>query len=194
MNPICLGLHIVVGDRLPFELLIERRAHERCVSRDSELVESHSISKRRLYCCDFLFRLLPEIKSLFAKYGQNLTTPEYALIFQDIMVFWVDKIVGRRPAPDAGAAQLKRIELWRCACGHCGKVRAFMRDEPERSKTWTGIGFKVRQHLEKELKRHCWDAASWEVVYSSPQGIKVRPASRIVSACICRQTIANNGE
>ncbi len=134
--------------------------------------------------CSLLFGLIPGVKSLLAKHGYTITSPDYSRIFQIAMVFWVGKVLGRPPAPDSGKAQLKRMELWTCKCDHCTQVLNFLRNEGERSKTWAGIGYKVKQHLEKELKNWCRGVASWEVVSSSPQGIKVL-LFRVLSCRAC---------
>ncbi|KAI0756353.1 hypothetical protein C8Q80DRAFT_1264420 [Daedaleopsis nitida] len=101
---------------------------------------------------DMLLEFIPGIKS-------QLDLPRAHTVLRTIMVLWVDKILGKRPAPGTGAAQLQN---WTCSCEHCKKVRAFLREEPERSKTWERLGYYcVRQHLEKELKRFCWNRVSW---------------------------------
>ncbi|KAI0720055.1 hypothetical protein C8T65DRAFT_736222 [Cerioporus squamosus] len=161
----------------PFDFCARMDVGEACCQIVSRLVKQLSGNHAQLR--DLLYCLIPDIKYALSRYGRSVSSPAYAPIFRDVLVLWVDTVLGRRPASEAATTQLKKVDGWKCACQHCREVRTFLREEPEKTKTWGRIGYRVRQHLEKELGRYCWSCASWKTVSTTPQGISVTKGNAI---------------
>ncbi|KAI0714887.1 hypothetical protein C8Q76DRAFT_784084 [Earliella scabrosa] len=153
------------------ELCIRLNVPDACSSIVSRVL-SHKPSQRE-QCRDLLLSLIPALKSLLAKYRYAFTAEPYAPLFRSMMVFWVDRILGVQPAPEASAAELKRMQNWTCVCAYCIQVRAFLQNEAAQTRSWERVGARIRGHLEKELGKYCWNSASWEKITTTPQGIKV---------------------
>ncbi len=162
----------------PFDFCARMDAGEACCKIVSRLITQFSGDHTQLRA--LLEFLILDVKYTLSKYRRSVSSPAYAPIFRDALVLWVGTILGRRPSSEAATTQLTRIDGWRCSCRHCKEVRTFLKEEPERTKTWGRIGFRVRQHLDKELGQYCRNSASWKTVSTKPQGISVR--SHLVSA------------
>lgn len=117
--------------------------------------------------------LLHDVGPLLHKHKARVSSPEFAPVFRKVILDWVDKVLGPKPA-DAVPVQLRNIGTWRCDCPDCPAVRQFLTSDPEQTKTFHGLGAPRRTHVEKFLRNHAMTLAEWSTVQSRPQGLLVR--------------------
>lgn len=116
--------------------------------------------------------LVKRLRPLLRKHKLSVTTNIIAVPLRSLLLDWVSKVMGPRPS-DAGLASLRALDKWVCVCVHCTPVRRWLAESTDASGTFSNLGATNRNHIEKFLKAHASNIATWHLVDVRPQGLIV---------------------
>lgn len=121
------------------------------------------------YIEEILIPLLPELRTWADHHDRNMDGSVRAIV-----IAWLERVLGPQPAPDASVAnQLTSLFKWTCECLPCVDARTFLIKGEEDSMTLDRIGMQPRRHVEGFLGLHAARLASWVMLRTKPQSLKV---------------------
>ncbi|TFY70328.1 hypothetical protein EVG20_g2677, partial [Dentipellis fragilis] len=121
------------------------------------------------YVSNVLVPFLPE----FRKWADKTRALEtYASVFSNIVLLWLLKVLGPRPAADPTlTTRVKGLERWSCTCHACQRARTFLQAwQSQQTLRLERIGAPTRRHLEGYLNTHARGLATYTTITGSPQG------------------------
>ncbi|KAA1473725.1 hypothetical protein DENSPDRAFT_823223 [Dentipellis sp. KUC8613] len=123
------------------------------------------------YIVDTLIPLLPRFRQWATQVKQ---LENLAWVFPDVMILWIQKILGSPPAHNATlATQMQSLRMWTCTCRDCQEVQAFLRSNLYRTQSMQKIGAPRRKHLEKNMAVIDRHLVTYQMIGGSPQGLTI---------------------
>ncbi|KAI0796379.1 hypothetical protein BC629DRAFT_291461 [Irpex lacteus] len=121
------------------------------------------------YIEEVLIPLLPELRTWADRHDRNMDVSVRAIV-----IAWLERVLGPQPAPDPLVAnQLTSLSAWSCECQPCVDARTFLIKGEEDSTTLDRIGMQPRRHVEGFLGLHAARLASWVMLRTKPQSLKI---------------------
>lgn len=108
--------------------------------------------------------------------------------FQALMKTWRKHVLGTGPAPHVDTKLMARVQglaKWTCTCGYCKPAKTFLTSNPQKVMELHRIGAPNRRHVEGYLSSYASDIASYVVVRTTPQGLRVGPTVSAASVVLC---------
>ena len=115
--------------------------------------------------------LIPDIRRLSQQH--KVPHPGFSFVLQAIVLAFISKVLGPKPK-DKSSSLLARLDSWKCNCGDCATVKAFLRNSSQEKRILDRLGVPRCRHLEEHLALYAKAACTWQIIASTPRAMSVR--------------------
>lgn len=118
-----------------------------------------------------LIPLIPDIRRLSQLH--KVPHPGFSFVLQAIVLAWISNVLGPKPK-DKSSSHLARLDPWKCNCGDCATVKAFLKNSSQEKRILDRLGVPRCRHLEEHLVLYAKAACTWQIIASTPRAMSVR--------------------
>ncbi|KAI5830724.1 hypothetical protein K523DRAFT_415626 [Schizophyllum commune Tattone D] len=124
------------------------------------------------YISNVLVPFIPQLRQFLNTQKIPTHAEPFGTFFTAVVGLWTKHVLGPKPASTPNDL-LARLKGHSCRCSECARAFNWLTSGAGRTLELIRIGAPKRKHVESELASHATGAAQWELISSSPQGLKI---------------------
>ncbi|KAL1723986.1 hypothetical protein EV715DRAFT_286048 [Schizophyllum commune] len=124
------------------------------------------------YISNVLVPFIPQLRQFLNTQKIPTHAEPFGTFLTALVGLWTKHVLGPKPA-STPSDLLARLKGHSCKCSECVRAFNWLTSGSGRSLELIRIGAPKRKHVESELASYAIGAAQWELISSSPQGLKI---------------------